>query len=135
MEKTAMQKERELAHPPLVIGLEEALRLLREKEEWRSAGRAATTLMKTPYRRVTLMALRKGVVLARHRTRGAVLLHVLSGTIRMGTDTARVEAGAQSLVTLDPQVPHDVEALEESELLLLVVKENEEATEGEAEQP
>lgn len=126
MKKTAIQKESELAHPPLVIELTEALRLVREKEEWRSTGRAASTLMKTPYRRATLLVLRKGAVLARHRTRGAVLLHVLSGRIRVGTESARVEVGAASLVSLDPQAPHDVEALEESELLLLVVKESNE---------
>ncbi len=132
MGKTAKQKEQELAHPPLVIDLKEATRRLRKKEEWQSAGRAATTLMKTPYRRATLMALRKGAILTRHRTRGAVLLQVLSGRIRLGTDASQVEVGEGSLVSLHPRVSHDVEAIEESELLLLVVKEAGEAPQVEA---
>jgi quercetin dioxygenase-like cupin family protein len=129
MTKTAKEKEQELAHPPLVIELGEAMQRLRTKEEWHSEGRAAVILMKTPYRRVAILALRQGAILARHRTRGAVLLHVLSGTIRVKTDVACPEVSAGNLVALDPRVDHEVEALEESDLLLLVVKETEE-TEG-----
>lgn len=121
MEKTAREKEQALAHPPLVIGLDETFRKLREKEEWHTTGRAASTLMKSPYRTVTLMAFRKGIELGRHHARGAVLLQVLSGAIRVGAGDLRADAAAGSLVSLDPETPHDIEALEECELLLVVI--------------
>jgi quercetin dioxygenase-like cupin family protein len=135
MKKTAIEKQQDLANPPLVMELAPLFAQLREKEEWHSVGRSAITLMKTPFRRVTLMAMRAGAELSRHRTRGEVLLHVLSGRIRFGADDARVEVGAGSLVTLDPRIPHDVEALEESDLLLMVVKEEGDAEDDAPETP
>lgn len=123
MRQTARQKEQNLAHPPLVLSLKETARQAREKEDWSSVGRAAVTMMKTPQRHVALIVLRKGAVLARHRAKGAVLLHVLSGKVRLGVGDARVDVGRDHLVTLDPLVPHDVEALAETEMLLFVAKE------------
>ncbi len=130
MQKSARDKEQALANPPPILSLADAAQRARSKEDWPSTGRAAEVLMKTAQRHVVFVVLRKGGEMARHRARGAVLIHVLSGRIRVGTDQGPLEAGPAHLITLDPLEPHDVEALEESEFLLFVVPDDPSATEN-----
>jgi quercetin dioxygenase-like cupin family protein len=108
-----------LAAPFLEFDLDRELELLHREAEW-SNGHNARTLAKYPDLRVVLIALQKGARLPEHAAGGRISMQTLRGEIRVAAlgRTFRLPVGG--LLTLDPKVPHDVEALEESAFLLTV---------------
>ena len=88
-----------------------------------SSGRSSKTIYGGHERllRQTLIALRAGETLAEHNNPGEATLHVLHGRIilRAGADSWSGWTG--DLITV-PVLPHSVEAVEDSTLLLTVVK-------------
>jgi quercetin dioxygenase-like cupin family protein len=99
--------------------------ILRELEqlhrgpEW-AKGQNATTLVKHDTLRVVLMALKPQVRIPEHQTAGRISIHTLSGHIVVRADGRTFDLPAGTLVVLDPNVRHDVEALEESAFLLTI---------------
>lgn len=67
-----------------------------------------------------LLYFEEGGTLPEHEADGEVSIHVLEGTLEVGTPegTERVEAG--ELLMLAPGVEHDVDALEASKMLLSI---------------
>jgi quercetin dioxygenase-like cupin family protein len=68
---------------------------------------------------VLLMVLKKGAHLHEHRTKGPITVQLVSGSIRFssGSDQRIISAG--EMVGLDRDIPHSLEALEESALILV----------------
>jgi quercetin dioxygenase-like cupin family protein len=96
----------------LKIGAEVAR--LKQSAQWAKGDRAAESLAKNGELSVTLMALKRGAALKEHHARGTVAVTVLAGAIRLnGADYA-----AGDVAVIDREIPHAVEALEESALLL-----------------
>ena len=85
-----------MAAPFFEFDLGRELEQLRGEPEW-SRGQNAKTIVKYEDFRIVLIALRTGAKLPDHRTRGRI-----------------------SLIALDHDLPHDVEALEESACLLTI---------------
>jgi quercetin dioxygenase-like cupin family protein len=56
-----------------------------------------------------------------HLVEGEAIIHVLSGRLRVHTSQALHDLSGGSLLLLDPNVPHDVTALEPTRMLLTVV--------------
>jgi len=83
-------------------------------------GRVAKTLVKEGPIRVTLVALRRGVVLEEHHVAGPVTIHVLHGAFRLSTAQGDTDVCAGELVALDAGIPHTAHALEDCALLLTV---------------
>jgi quercetin dioxygenase-like cupin family protein len=100
------------------ITIADEIARLKEKPEWSSEDRLAVSLVKDGALNVLLMVLRKEAQLKEHRTRGPIALHVLSGVIRFSTGTEHATLSAGSMVGLDRDVLHSLEALEESVVLL-----------------
>ncbi len=100
------------------ITIADEIARLKEKPEWSSEDRLAVSLVKDGALNVLLMVLRKEAQLKEHRTRGPIAVHVLSGVIRFSTGTEQVRLSAGSMVALDRDVLHSLEALEESAVLL-----------------
>ncbi|SRR5579875_1331811 len=98
--------------------MEEATRL-KSKPGWASADRLSTSLVKDGALNVLLMVLKKGVRLPEHRTRGPIAVHVISGAIRFEAGNRHVQLSPGNIVALDREVAHDLEALEESVVLLI----------------
>lgn len=92
---------------------------LKAKPEWRSLDRLAVSLVKDDALNILLMVLRKGARLAEHRTKGPIAVHVLSGTVRFSTESESAELASGSIAALDRDVAHELEALDESSLLLI----------------
>ncbi len=86
------------------------------------AGRAAHTVYggRDHALRQTVLALASGHGLDDHESPGEATLLVLRGRIRLGTETANVEGGTGDYLVI-PDERHNVEALEDSVLLLTVV--------------
>jgi len=91
---------------------------LRALLPWRTHGQGAVTLVRQPELRVVLLELRAGVRLLEHRTVARVTVHPLRGRIRLGVREQAIDVPAGQLLVLGPDVAHDVEAIEDSTILL-----------------
>jgi quercetin dioxygenase-like cupin family protein len=91
---------------------------LRAELTYLEGDRNANTLLKEPDARVVLFALRQGAQLQEHQTAGWVIVQTISGRVRLRALGQSVELTAGQLLTLEPNAAHDVEALEDSVLLL-----------------
>lgn len=92
--------------------------------------RNANTLVKSPHARVVLTALRQGARLQEHQTAGWVLIQTVSGRVRLQAGGQMVDLPAGHVASLEPSVAHDVEAQEDSVLLLTVAWERTAAAAG-----
>jgi len=109
-----------LAGPILEIDLEgELCQLRQEGSLQRETGRSSKTLVKYPDLRIVLILMKGGSRMRQHRAEGRVSIQQLKGQTRIHLDASRkVDLCAGHLLVLDCGVIHDVEALEESALLL-----------------
>jgi quercetin dioxygenase-like cupin family protein len=85
-----------------------------------STGRNARTLLKYDETRVVLTALQAGTRIAEHTTAGRMSIHMLSGHVRLNASDHVFDLRPGSLIALDPGSAHDMEALEDSALLLTI---------------
>ena len=111
-----------LAEPLLQIDIEQELQQLRLEDSWqRETGRSSKTLAKYPDFRIVLILMKGGTRMRQHRAEGRVSIQQLEGRVRIHLQAHRkVEVSAGQLLVLDCGVLHDVEALEESSLLLTI---------------
>jgi mannose-6-phosphate isomerase-like protein (cupin superfamily) len=68
-----------------------------------------------------IFAFEKGAQLPAHELEGEAVLHVLSGQMKIETESETYEAGDETLVLLDPNVRYRLTALAPTQLLLTVV--------------
>ena len=110
-----------LAEPLLQIDLERELQQLRTKDSWqRETGRSSKTLAKYPDFRIVLILMKSGTRMRQHRAEGRVSIQQLKGQVCIHLDHRKVDMPAGRLLVLDCGVLHDVEALEDSALLLTI---------------
>jgi len=109
-----------LTGPLLQIDLEAELLQLRQEDSFqRETGRSSTTIANYPDLRVVLILMKGGSRMRQHRAEGRVSIQQLKGQTRIHLDASRkIDLCAGHLLVLDCGVLHDVEALEESALLL-----------------
>ncbi len=103
----------------MTVKLADEIARLKTSAEWESADRRAVSLIKDDALNVLLMVLKKGAHLHEHRTKGPIALQLVSGSIRFigGPQQRIISAG--EMVGLDRGIPHSLEALEESTLILV----------------
>jgi quercetin dioxygenase-like cupin family protein len=92
---------------------------LKSTAEWKSADRQAVSLVKDDALNVLLMVLKKGANLHEHRTKGPIAVQLISGSIRFSGGPVQRIISAGEMVGLDRGIPHSLEALEESALILV----------------
>ena len=100
----------------------EQLERLKQEPTWRSSDRNAITLTKEPHLRVVLTALKKGARLHEHQATGPITIQAVSGSLRLSVGNQILELKPGEVVILESAIEHEVEALEESGLLLTLVK-------------
>ncbi len=83
-----------------------------------ASGHTARTLVKLRGLRVVLMVMRRGSRIPEHTAEADLSLQCLRGRVALGVQGQRLELGAGELLSLARELPHDVEALEDAELLL-----------------
>lgn len=106
------------------LDLETALRTLRAEPHVPANGHRQIALAHHGPVRLILFAFVAGGRMPEHRAPGWVTIHVLRGSLGVRTPTAHHVLTAGRLLTLAPDVPHDVEATEESDMLLGVYLES-----------
>jgi len=108
------------AGPEHRIDLTVALESLRvEHHDTTERHRQITVFHKGPLRMV-LFAFDAGAGLPSHRAPGFVVIHTLRGRITVKTLNDSHDLAAGQLVMLDPEVVHDVTAVESSDMLLTI---------------
>ncbi len=105
--------------PVLSIDLPRVLWQLRH-ERTLSGNRNAMTLVKHRDFRLVLVVMKPGACLARHHVRGTVLIQVLSGKILIGILDEHLGASPGQVISLDPNLSHEVKAVEDTSLLITI---------------
>jgi quercetin dioxygenase-like cupin family protein len=97
-----------------------------------TGGRINRVLIDLPGLRVLLISLTSGAYVPEHKVAGAITVQLVLGRVQMNafrlsseaTETQRYELGIGSLLSLKGGVPHDVRALEDSCILVSIVRAN-----------
>jgi quercetin dioxygenase-like cupin family protein len=108
-----------LTAPLLTFDLDREVQQLRSEGRWQ-LGHTAKTLAKYPDFRVVLIAMKTGGRLEKHRTEGRISVQTLQGRIRFSTAERSVELVPGQMLTLEHDIPHDVEGMVDSALLLTI---------------
>lgn len=108
-----------LSAPLLTLDLNREIEKLRSEGRWQS-GHTAKTLVKYSDFRVVLIVMKTGGRLEKHRTEGRISVQTLDGRIRFSTAERSVELTAGQMLTLEHDIPHDVEGIADSALLLTI---------------
>jgi quercetin dioxygenase-like cupin family protein len=109
-----------LIAPLLTQDLNREIEQLRSEGRWQS-GHTAKTLAKYPDFRVVLIVMKTGGRLEKHQTEGTISVQTLEGRIRFSTAERSVELAAGQMLTLEHDIPHDVEGVIDSAFLLTIV--------------
>lgn len=127
--KFSQEKEGRTGHESLVgsltaplmdFNLEKEIAQLHEEEAWLRTGRNSKTLVKQPDFRIVLIALQKGGHLEEHSADARSSIHTLSGHVKLQLLEQTVDLPDGHLLVLERALEHDVEALEESAILLTI---------------
>jgi len=103
----------------LTANIASEIKRLKDGPEWASGDRHAVSLVKDDALNLMLMVLKAGASLHEHHTKGPIAIGVISGSVRFSIgDDQRVVSGGE-LVALDRGIPHRLEALEESAVILI----------------
>jgi quercetin dioxygenase-like cupin family protein len=108
-----------LTGPFLTLDLNREIEQLRSEGRWQS-GHTAKTLAKYPDFRVVLVVIKANGHLEKHQTEGRIAVHALDGRIRISVAGRSVELTAGQMLTLEHDIPHDVEGIADSAFLLTI---------------
>jgi quercetin dioxygenase-like cupin family protein len=105
----------------LQFDLAQEVRLLKGESAWASGNRNSKTLVLDSSFRVVLTVLKAGARLEEHRASGWTSVQTVSGWLRLVVaDGEPVDLAPEGLLVMQPDVPHSVEAVEESTFLLSI---------------
>ncbi len=104
--------------PRTTFDLDAEAQLLRDSALWRDRGQNSRTLLKLPDLRLVMIALKSGHQIQRHQTDMRLNLTAFSGHVQLTVNDETIDLPAGHVLVLDPAIPHDVEALKDSVILL-----------------
>ena len=107
-----------------VLDLAASLRALRAEPRPTANGHRQIALLHHGPVRLVLYAFDAGGKIPQHRAPGWVTIQVLRGTLQVRSPDALYVLGTGKVLALAPDVLHDVEASEESEMLLGIYPES-----------
>jgi quercetin dioxygenase-like cupin family protein len=117
---TADRAARSLNGPVAVVDLSAESASLRNEPIWQSASINAVTLSKEPDIRLVLTAVKAGAVMRHHSVPGTVTVQTLSGRIRLNLADQQTDLATGSVLILERDIVHDIEAIEDSTFLLTI---------------
>jgi len=107
--------------PGVLVDLDQYKSQLKYEDAWHKNDRNAITVFKTDGCTIVLSALRARAILDEYKVEGIVVAQVLEGRINVNAGTENIEVAAGQLVTLHNELRHQIEAIENSVVLLTVV--------------
>jgi quercetin dioxygenase-like cupin family protein len=97
------------------------LQQLRKQDSWqREAGRSSKTLAKYPDFHIVLVLMKAGKKMSEHHVDARISIYAFEGRIRVHLPDQKVELAASEPMALEYAIPQDVDALEESALLITI---------------
>ena len=106
------------AAPEMTFDLSSELEQLHGERGWITGERNAKTLVREPDFRVVLTAMHAGTRLAQHDAVARITIQTVQGHLRVVLPDRVVDLPADHLLTLDRNVRHEVEAVEDGAFLL-----------------
>lgn len=119
MRERRQQRQRGLAAPVLHFDLRARLDELRRQRSYESNHSAATLVKESDFR-IVLIALKAGGRIKEHHADARISIHALEGRLRLRWSEGSVELGPGELATLEPNIQHDVEGIQDSAFLLTI---------------
>ncbi|HZT95732.1 MAG TPA: cupin domain-containing protein [Chloroflexota bacterium] len=108
------------AGPMLQYDVSSEAESLMAAPSYRRGEPSGKTLLKEPDLRLVLLALKAGTQMREHDASGPVAILVFRGRCRVRTEDRTFELGPGGLLTLEPDIEHDVLAVEDSVLILSI---------------
>jgi quercetin dioxygenase-like cupin family protein len=105
----------------LEFDLNAQIEQLKCEPAWQN-GRNAKTMVKYPDFRIVLMLMQAKTRLEEHHADGRISVQTIAGHIRMRVTGKDFDLPVGHLLALDHEVRHDVEALEDSAVLLTIAR-------------
>ncbi|HTE85597.1 MAG TPA: hypothetical protein VK821_12780, partial [Dehalococcoidia bacterium] len=107
-----------VAAPVMPFDLAAELESLHRERSWTAGERNGKTLVSEPDFRVVLIAMHAGTRLTEHEADARLCMQTVEGHLRIQLPGRVVDLPATHLLALERNVPHEVEAIEDSALLL-----------------
>jgi quercetin dioxygenase-like cupin family protein len=127
--KTSQEKQGRTGHeslaghltaPLMDFDLAKEVAELHKEEAWGRTGRNSKTLVKQPDFRIVLIALQKGGHIEEHKADARISIYTLGGHVKLQLPEQPIDLPAGHLLVLDRALEHDLEAVEESAILLTI---------------
>ena len=112
-----------LAGPVVSLKLPDLGRALHSEPHPAKSGHRQAGLIHRGSLRLLLFAFEPGGRLPEHRAPGHVVIHCLRGELVVQAESERHQLASGEALVLGPDVPHSVEAVGDSDMLLTVCKE------------
>ena len=116
----AERSHRALSGPLLSFDLAKEADRLRAESPWTQHGRNAVTLVKHPDLRIVYMLMKPSTRMQEHHSGATVSVHALSGHVRLHLGEQTFDLPAGHVLVLERDIPHDVEAIAESAVLITI---------------
>jgi quercetin dioxygenase-like cupin family protein len=100
------------------LSLPHEIELLKAEQAFINAGKSSKTLVKFPDLRIVLIVMKANTIMKEHRTKGRISVQPLSGRVRMHVSEQIFELTNGDILVVEDSIPHDVEAVEDSTILL-----------------
>jgi quercetin dioxygenase-like cupin family protein len=120
VERSPSGTARTLDAPVMTFDLPAMLVQLKRERTWKTANRNAMTLLKARRLRLVLVIMHTGSIIPLHRSDGPITVQVLAGRLVFSAGSRDARLGPGQLVSLAPNVPHGLEALDECAFLLTI---------------
>lgn len=114
---TALRTPGPIESPMLNFDLDVEIEKLRAENSWHG-GRNSKTLVKYANFRVLLIVLQRAARMEEHKTEGRISVQTVAGHVRMKAQDREFDLPKGHILALEREIPHDVEALEDSAILL-----------------
>jgi quercetin dioxygenase-like cupin family protein len=110
--------EYSLDAPLLTFDIPTLLAQLKHEDLWRTGKRNAMTLLKDRGLRVVLIVMHASTAIPSHQAESPLSVQVVEGRLQVRTDAEPVTLKKGHMLALQAGIRHEIEALEESALLL-----------------
>ena len=117
-ERPHVTTERALEGAWMSFDLPVMLKQIKAEDTWQSSSHNAMTLIKSRGQRIVLIAMHGKAEIPMHRADGQLSLQVIEGSLRVHTDAQAMTLGKGELLALHAEIPHAIEAMQESAFLL-----------------
>jgi quercetin dioxygenase-like cupin family protein len=94
---------------------------IKDEDAWEKSDRNSITIFKTDNLTTVLTCMHKGASIKDNTVDGLFQVLVLDGKIRLTTDDGDVELRDNEMITMHPNVYHNIEAVKKSTLLLQTI--------------